>query len=669
MCGIFGISFKKECVLTNPEVEQIFANLFLISARRGKEASGYALKNDNNIKVFKAPIPANEVVTTEKFYKDINGFLVERNTSNTLTAIGHSRLVTDGVEIYNENNQPVIKDGIVGIHNGIIVNYKHLWEKNPDLKQQSELDSEVIFTLFNKFYSKSENLCYALNSLYNEIFGMASIGMIFDKFDNMLLATNNGSLYYTTSNDGLAIIFASEKVILEILIKEKKLEFYFDPFRISKLKPWEACLVNLLDLNITHFSFHNCSEHSSKLTFRVTTIIDDSDKKFKYESNQNITPPKFIIPSKYVKLYKENRLRINSLRRCSKCLLPETFPFIKFDPHGVCNYCHNYRKLEYFGEKQLSELVENYRKPGESPDVIVGFSGGRDSSYCLYYVKEVLKMKPLAYSYDWGMLTDLARRNQSRLCGKLGIEHILISADIKRKRNYIRKNVEAWLRKPHLGTVPLFMAGDKQYFYYANKLMKEYKIDLIFFGENLLETTFFKYGFCGVQPHFNKEKSFTLSIGGKLKLLMFYTKQYLSNPKYLNRSLLDGFGAYLSFYFIPHNYINIYKYIEWDENKIVNLLRKEFDWEISPDTPSTWRIGDGTASFYNYIYYVVAGFSEFDTFRSNQIREGIITRDEGLKMIDEENKPRFESIKWYLDTIGLDFESTLDKINMIEKYY
>ena len=94
----------------------------------------------------------------------------------------------------------------------------------------------------------------------------------------------------------------------------------------------------------------------------------------------------------------------------------------------------------------------------------------------LHYVAKVLGMKPIAYTYDWGMVTDLARRNISRMCGELGVEHILISADIRKKRENIRKNVSAWLRKPDLGTIPLFMAGDKQFFYYANLLRKQMNI-------------------------------------------------------------------------------------------------------------------------------------------------------------------------------------------------
>ena len=96
---------------------------------------------------------------------------------------------------------------------------------------------------------------------------------------------------------------------------------------------------------------------------------------------------------------------------------------------------------------------------------------------------------------------------------------------------------------------------------------------------------------------------------------------------------------------------------------------EEYNWEISPDTTSTWRIGDGTAAFYNYIYYTVAGFSEFDTFRSNQIREGLITREEGLKFIAQENRPRFESMKWYFETIGVDMEQAIKIVNAIPKLY
>ena len=113
----------------------------------------------------------------------------------------------------------------------------------------------------------------------------------------------------------------------------------------------------------------------------------------------------------------------------------------------------------------------------------------------------------------------------------------------------------------------------------------------------------------------------------------------------------------------------MYQYIPWDEKTIEDVLISEYDWELSPDTRTTWRIGDGTASFYNYIYYIMSGFSENDTFRSNQIREGMLQRDEALDLVNDENQPRYESIMWYCDTIGIDFEAALNRINEAPKLY
>ena len=267
------------------------------------------------------------------------------------------------------------------------------------------------------------------------------------------------------------------------------------------------------------------------------------------------------------------------------------------------------------------------------------------------------------------MLTDLGRRNQARMCGKLGVEHIIISADIRQKRENIRKNVLAWLKKPDLGMVLLFMAGDKQYFYYANKLRKQLGIDLIIYSENPFEKTDFKSGFCGIPPKFNIKHAYNLGLLNKTKLAFYYLKQYLSNPGYLNSSLLDTTYAYASSYFIPHDYVYLYQYIKWDEKKVTETLISDYNWEFSCDTTTSWRIGDGTAAFYNYIYYLVAGFTENDTFRSNQIREGLISRKEALKLVEEENKPRYDSLMWYCNTNGINFTKIIEIINSIPKHH
>lgn len=217
--------------------------------------------------------------------------------------------------------------------------------------------------------------------------------------------------------------------------------------------------------------------------------------------------------------------------------------------------------------------------------------------------------------------------------------------------------------------IPIFMAGDKQYFYHINRLKKQLEIKLTIYSENPFERTDFKSGFCGIKPKNLEQNIHNLPTIDKFKLATYYLKQFLSNPAYLNSSLFDTFTGYLSHYLIPHEYCYLYHYIKWDENEIISTLINEYDWETSPDTKSTWRIGDGTASFYNYIYYILAGFTENDTFRSNQIREGLLAREKALEMIVGENRPRWQSIKWYCDTVGLNFEKTLKTINGIPNLY
>ena len=92
-------------------------------------------------------------------------------------------------------------------------------------------------------------------------------------------------------------------------------------------------------------------------------------------------------------------------------------------------------------------------------------------------------------------------------------------------------------------------------------------------------------------------------------------------------------------------------------------------FELAPDTNTTWRIGDGTAGFYNYIYHTIAGFTEHDTFRSNQIREGVISREEGLKLIKTENKPRYQNIAEYLQMLDLEFDSVTNNIYKVPRLW
>ncbi len=684
MCGIFGVIAGHSGALTAGEARLAATSLFKLSEARGKEASGLAFADPGAVRILKRPVTASKLLQGDDCQRLIDSFAASMNGSQngsrephpagSGSLIGHSRLVTDGIRDVHTNNQPLVAGGMIGIHNGIVVNAADLWRRYPQLERRYEVDTEIIFELLRLHYSETGSLTGAVGSTFRELEGTAAIAAFFSDLDQVLLATNNGSLYTVRTRGGEAVFFASETFFLRKLAERRGLRDLLEDAPIVALQPGSASLIDLRTLERRDFLFDQAGDADTafQLTPRETPrdVVDLSDSGDDTRSVRRPARSSSDIVEELKQRYPFDDYPISSMRRCSRCILPETIPFITFDSEGVCNFCHSYRKLTFRGEDALMDVADRYRKANGEHDCIVAVSGGRDSTYALHYVKTVLKMNPLAFTYDWGMVTDLARRNVARICGKLGVEHILLSADIPRKRHFIRQNVLAWLERPRLGLIPLFMAGDKAYFYNAYQLKKRTGLELLIMGENMLERDFFKACFAGSPPEMTSDEHIGhLSWKGNLKMILFYLQNYLANPRFLNSSIPDTVFAYLCYFVIPRDYLNMFRYIPWHEESLISTLVDEYDWELATDTTQTWRIGDGTSPFYNFIYYNVAGFSENDNFYSNQIREGTISREQALATVADRNQPRFEGIKWYCDTIGIDVAETVAKITAIPKLY
>ena len=218
--------------------------------------------------------------------------------------------------------------------------------------------------------------------------------------------------------------------------------------------------------------------------------------------------------------------------------------------------------------------------------------------------------------------------------------------------------------------IAMLTAGDKHFFRHVESIKKQVGIKLNLWGVNPLETTHFKTGFLGIEPDFKEKKVYS---NGAIKQFAYHSKRFktmLESPRYFNKSLWDTLsGEYYRSFLRKEDYFHVFDYYRWDEDQINDVLINNYDWETAIDTKTTWRIGDGTAGFYNYVYFTVAGFTEHDTFRSNQIREGDLTRDRALELVKEENQPRYQNIRWYLDTLGMNFDETIGVVNRIPKMY
>lgn len=677
MCGIFGI-IAKDKVYERKNLLEILEKLATFSQVRGKDSSGLAYRSEmaQTIKVLKGPFSVKYLLKSKEYKtlkKEMISNSIPGNTYELFTAFGHARLVTNGTQLEEVNNQPIIRDQIIGVHNGIIVNVDELWEKHSELKRHYDIDTEIILALISKFNSNGDTYIQSCIKAVNELCGTVSIAYYDVLNDKFILYSNFGSLYIITDYKSI-LIFGSEKNILLRITRRFRL-FESDKYYIEQVKPLTGYAISLNDFSISGFDQNNINTKVEADLSNSIYKIDVNNLKSTGKQLHAVIDPKsftnYAITTDERKLLEYNIERISKLKRCRRCILPETFPFIEFDDNGVCNYCRNYKlKNQPKPLLELQKLVASYRKANGEVDCLVPYSGGRDSTFTLHFVKKVLGMNPIAFTYDWGMVTDLARRNIARVTGKLGVENIIVAANIHWKRKNIQKNIDAWLKHPHLGMVPLFMAGDKYFYYYTNQVKRQNNIKMNIWGINPLENTDFKTGFAGIQPNFNKQRIFSLRFNDQIKLFSFAGKNVLMSPGYINQSIFDSIGSIFSRYINPKkDYYHLFDYYKWDETEIENLIINEYEWELALDTSTTWRIGDGTASFYNYIYYTVAGFSEYDTFRSNQIREGALTRERAIELANEENKPRYETIKWYLEIVGLDFATVIKKIKTIPKLY
>src|SRR3989344_9605739 len=141
MCGIFGITIAKNSK-ENYDIKRMTSLLFKLSESRGKEAAGLALIDGNEIHIYKDTISASKFIKTD-IYENLFG----GGFATVSTVIGHARLVTNGRFGVNFNNQPIARDGIIGVHNGIVVNDAELWKKFPDLQRMYEAGTEGIMAL------------------------------------------------------------------------------------------------------------------------------------------------------------------------------------------------------------------------------------------------------------------------------------------------------------------------------------------------------------------------------------------------------------------------------------------------------------------------------------------------------------------------------------------
>jgi N-acetyl sugar amidotransferase len=151
----------------------------------------------------------------------------------------------------------------------------------------------------------------------------------------------------------------------------------------------------------------------------------------------------------YESLVKEMLPRYKS---CSRCIFDNVvYPAIEFNKEDVCSICSIYENLQSRtvfkgdnGKEKVDELILNVKNSAKNKkyDCIVGVSGGVDSSYVAYLVKE-WNLRPLIIHVDNGWNSELAVKNIEQILGNLDYDLFTYVIDWEEMRDLQKSFINA----------------------------------------------------------------------------------------------------------------------------------------------------------------------------------------------------------------------------------
>ena len=635
MCGLFGVVSPEDKILTE-ENQKLFIENARLARRRGSDASGLVTINSRwGVEYVKAWIPVSQLLRKSEIRSHLN-----QGTFRGM--FGHSRLETHGFSAESSNNQPIVSADWFVLHNGIITNQKVLRERDWNSIDLGDSDSDtfVILALIEEWEAKGRQ-----GSIVDEVFlkceGELTV-IAGSRFGDLFVYTNVGNLYQCKLGDG-TILLGSE------------------PRQFGEK---HASLAVRFPLGLTVISGKHLSDASVLKELEISLEIRKENGATALHMTEDDLSPDFVHLAN--ELSEIAYRKMESVSRCTKCLLPETFPNISFDINGVCSICNSFVPPIYSGIEKLKQDLSAASPNGK--DVLVCLSGGRDSCYILHLVKE-MGFNPIAYTYDWGMVTTAARENMAKMCGILNVEHILVSPDIRKNRARVKHALKGWLKRPDIATVPILMAGDKPYFRFAKIVSEERGSLPAVMADHHLETTGFKSMLAGAIPATgqNGGVEYRLSRNSLVRMGIRYTRSAIVNPTMGKSILVEGAVGFFDYYLRKHTFIRPFMYIPWDEAELEKVLTEKYQWSKGND-PSlpAWRMGDATAPFYNLVYGLSLGMTEHDALRSNQIRYGLKTREKAESDLQKDNQVNILALAAYFGTTGLTMQESVKALTQMK---
>lgn len=314
------------------------------------------------------------------------------------------------------------------------------------------------------------------------------------------------------------------------------------------------------------------------------------------------------------------------MKICTKCVLPETFPGINFDAHGVCNFCRDFKgeaalneeKKEYYNK--FLELIKQFQGKSDY-DCTLAYSGGKDSTYTLYLLREVFKLNVLTITFDNGFVSEQAFKNIRTVTENLGADGIVFKADFQ------------LLKK-------IFSAGIKNTMYSSKALERASTICTSCIG--LVKFTALKIAL---------EKQIPLMAWGwspgqapiRSSIMKINPALFKATQAMYRKPMVEIAGEEINRYFLSENDFRIIDFpynvsplafMEYDEHAILKKI-KDLGWS-TPEGLDSNSTNCLLNIFANEVHINKFKFHPYAFEIAGMVRTGVISRKHGMEKIYSE---------------------------------
>jgi N-acetyl sugar amidotransferase len=291
-------------------------------------------------------------------------------------------------------------------------------------------------------------------------------------------------------------------------------------------------------------------------------------------------------------------------------------PEIVFDSKGICNHCHTFdqvaeSRLSYKnnGKALLSGIIGKIKKDGKGKEYncIIGASGGVDSSYLAWYVKQQ-GLKPLVVHLDNGWDSELAVKNIENIIRKLGFD---LYTQVINWEEF--KDLQlAYLRA---GVIDIEVASDHAIFAILYHMAAKYKVKYILSGENFATE--------GLLPSSWVHNKFDV-----MNLKAIHKK--FGNKKLRSYPLLGGFRKFWYTHLLGIKYISVLNFIDFNKATAKETIISKLEWR---DYGGKHYESIFTRFYQAYILTKKFGVDKRRSHLSTLVCSGQISREQAMEEI------------------------------------